>query len=344
MNNKEFFEALNLLEKEKGIPKEYMYEKIKAAMAAAIKRDRNVPAECVEADFNEQKRKIRVYIKKLVAEEVMNDSCEISLSEARDINPRYQVGDYVEYDVDPITVGRIAAKIGKNVIVQAIQDAVKGSIIKEFEGITGNIITGKVRRIEKNKTAFIQYGKYEIPLLYKEQIPGEEIHVGEYIKVLVSDIRRSAKGQDILITRLGGDFIRKLFEIEVPEIQEGSVKIMAVAREAGSRTKVAVYSEPEMNIDPVGSCIGPSQTRISSIIGNLKGENIDLIKYYDDPCKFVASSLSPAHVEVEEIDPLEKTVKVSVSADKLSLAIGKAGQNVRLAAKLTGYKIDILGR
>ena len=279
-----------------------------------------------------------------VTEEVMNDSSEISLSEAQDINPRYQVGDYVEYNVDPITVGRIAAKIGKNVIVQAIQDAVKGSIIKEFESIKGNIITGKVRRVEANKTAFIQYGKYEIPLLFKEQIPGEEIRVGEYIKVLVSDIRRSAKGQDILITRLGGDFIRKLFEIEVPEIQEGSVQIMSIAREAGSRTKVAVYTDQSMNIDPVGACIGPSQSRISSIIANLKGENIDLIKYYDDPGRFVASSLSPAHVDIETINVEEKTVSVSVSADKLSLAIGKAGQNVRLAAKLTGYKIDILGR
>ncbi len=350
--NEEFFEALDLLEAEKGIAKEYMYEKIKAALIATVKRDKNVPQECVDAVIDEEKRTIRVFTKKLVVEEIENDeNSEITLTEAKKISRKYQIGDYVEYDVDTATVGRIAAKIGKNVIVQAINEAVNSSIIKDFEAIKGTIITGKVRRMEKNKTVFLEYGKYEIPLPVNQQIPGEIFTLNSYVKVLVADIKHSPKGQDIIITRLGNEFIKKLFELEVPEVADGTVEIVSVAREAGSRTKVAVYADPDSNVDPVGACIGQNHARLSAILSNIQGEednvrkeNIDLIRFYDDPSMFVTSALSPADVEVEEIDVTEKTIRVSVSMDKLSLAIGKSGQNVRLAAKLTGYKIDIIGR
>lgn len=339
--NEEFYKALEMLEEEKGIPKEYMLEKIKAAIAAAIKRDKGVNPELVDVVFDENKKTIRVFTKKQVVEEVLNDTMEISLPDAHKISKKYQLGDMVEFDCDTSTVGRIAAKVGKNVIVQAINEAVNGSLLQEFESQKGRIVTGVVRRIETNRTIYIEIGKYELPLNVKEQIPGESFREGEHVKVCVSDIRKNAKSQEIVLSRTGSDFIRCLFELEIPEINDGTVKIMAISREAGSRTKVAVMAE-DPNVDPVGSCIGSGQGRIKAILANLKGERIDLIKYHEDPADFIVASLSPAEVRVIEIDEEEKTCRVVVAADKLSLAIGKTGQNVRLAARLTGYKIDII--
>lgn len=339
--NAEFYEALDMLQKEKGIPKSYMFEKIKAAIASTIKRDKSVPADNVDVTFDEDKKTLRVFIKKTVVEEVTNKNVEVSLEDAQQINTRAQIGDVIEIDCDTSTVGRIAAKVGKNVIVQAINEAVNGSLIQEFESRKGSIMTGVVKRIENNHTVYLEIGRYELPLNEKEQIPGEKFTDGEYVKVCVSEIRKSAKSQEIILTRNSVDFIKRLFEIEIPEIADGTVEIMSVSREAGSRTKVAVYSS-NPDVDAVGSCIGPKQARINSILANLKGERIDLIKYNVNIEDFLVASLSPASVHLVEIDKETKNCKVSVAIDQLSLAIGKTGQNVRLAARLTGYRIDIV--
>lgn len=341
--NAEFYEALTLLEEEKGIPKDYMLEKIKAAIAAAVKRDKGVNPDLVDVIFDEKKQTIRVFAKKLVVEEIENESDEISLEEARKISKRYNVGDFVEFDYDPSAVGRIAAKVGKNVIVQAINEAVNGSLIQEFEERRGKIVTGVVKRIETNRNVYLEIGKYELPLNVRGQIPGEQFQEGERVKVCVSDIRKGTKSQEIVLSRSNSEFIKCLFELEVPEIADGTVKIHSISREPGSRTKVAVYSE-DPNVDAVGACIGPSQSRIKSILHNLSGERVDLIQYHENPTDFIAAALSPADVEVIEISVDEKTCRVLVDADKLSLAIGKTGQNVRLAARLTGYKIDIVSK
>ncbi len=341
--NAEFYEALALLEEEKGIPKEYMFDKIKAAIAAAVKRDKGVNPEMVDVVFDEKKQTIRVFAKKLVVEEVENESDEISLEDAQQISKRYAVGDFVEFDYDPSAVGRIAAKVGKNVIVQAINEAVNGSLIQEFEERKGKLVTGVVKRIETNRNVYLEIGKYELPLNVRGQIPGEEFEEGDRVRVCVSDIRKGTKSQEIVLSRSNSEFVKCLFELEVPEIADETVKIYSISREAGSRTKVAVYSD-DPNVDAVGACIGSSQTRIKAILSNLNGERIDLIKYHENPAEFIAASLSPAEVEVLEISVDERTCRVLVDADKLSLAIGKTGQNVRLAARLTGYKIDILSK
>lgn len=341
--NAEFYEALTLLEEEKGIPKDYMLDKIKAAIAAAVKRDKGVNPDMVEVVFDEEKQTIRVFAKKLVVEEVVTESDEISLEDAQKISKRYSLGDFVEFDYDPSAVGRIAAKVGKNVIIQAINEAVNGSLIQEFEERKGKIVTGVVKRIETNHNVYLEIGKYELPLNVRGQIPGEQFEEGDRVKVCVSDIRRGTKSQEIVLSRSNSEFVKCLFELEVPEIADGTVKIHAISREPASRTKVAVYSE-DPNVDAVGACIGPSQSRIKAILENLNGERIDLIQYHENPAEFIAASLSPADVEVLEISVDEKTCRVLVDADKLSLAIGKTGQNVRLAARLTGYKIDIVSK
>lgn len=339
--NAEFYEALALLEEEKGIPQDYMFEKIRDAIEKTVKRDKNVNPENVGVVFDPEKKTIRVFIKREVVEEVTPENMGISLEDARRISKKYNLGDFVEEEYDTTAVGRIAAKVGKNVIVQAIREAVDGSMMKEFESLRGQLVTGVVKRIEPNRTVYLEIGKNELPLFPREQIPGEVFTEGDYVKVCVTDIRKNTKSQEIVLSRASADFISNLFAVEVPEIQDGTVKIKAIAREAGQRTKVAVYAE-DPNIDAVGACIGPQQARITAILDNINGERIDLIKYYDDPTKYIPASLSPASVSMLEIDPEAKSCRVSVPADKLSLAIGKTGQNVRLAAKLTGYKIDII--
>lgn len=340
--NAEFYEALALLEEEKGIPQDYMFEKIRDAIEKTVKRDKNVNPENVGVVFDKEKKTIRVYIRREVVEEVTPENMGISLEDAKKIDKKYELGDFVEQEYDTTAVGRIAAKVGKNVIVQAIREAVDGSMLREFEELRGQLVTGIVKRIEPNGTVYLEIGKNELPLFPREQIPGETFSEGEYVKVCVTDVRKNTRSQDIVLSRASADFISNLFAVEVPEIGDGTIKIKAISREAGQRTKVAVYSD-DPNIDAVGSCIGPQQSRITSILSNLKGERIDLINYYEDPAKYISAALSPATVNSIEIDPEAKSCRVCVPAEKLSLAIGKAGQNVRLAAKLTGYdKIDII--
>lgn len=344
--NSEFFAALDLLEQEKNIPKEYMYDKIKAAIASTIKRDRNVPADNVDVVFDEEKKTMRAFIKRTVVEEVSNPSVEISLDDARQINVSYNVGDTVEEDINPASVGRIAAKVGKNVIVQAINEAVNGSMVQEFETRKGTVVSAVVRSVEyPSGNALVEIGSHELILYARDQIPGEKYTENQNIKVCINvalpDLKNNYRPKEVVLSRTCPDFIKGLFEIEVPEIDQGTVSIKALSREAGSRCKVAVYSA-DSNVDAVGSCIGPHQSRINAILSNLSGERIDLIKYSDEPAEFVAAALSPASVRVLEINTSEKTCRVVVPAEMLSLAIGKGGQNVRLAARLTGYKIDIV--
>jgi len=340
--NSDFFDALELIQKEKGIPKSYMLDKIKAGIISSIKRDKQVPPENVDVVFDENKQTMRVFIKKTVVEEINYPNIELTLTEARMIKPEYQLGDIVEIDCDTASVGRIAAKVGKNVIIQAINEAVNGSLLQEFEGMKGSIISGIVTRVdERGKCVYVEIKDYEMQLMEKDLIPGEKLKDGDKIKVCVADVKRGSKSQEIVLSRSNAEFLRCLFEIEVPEIADKTVEIKSISREAGSRSKVAVFSN-DPNVDALGSCIGPRQTRINAILDNLNGERIDLIKYSEDPAEFVTSALSPAAVRVSEISEETKTCKVIVPLDQLSLAIGKTGQNVRLAARLTGYKIDII--
>ena len=344
--NKECYRALEDLEREKNIPKEYMLDKIKAAIASTIKRDKNVPADNVEVIFNEEKENIKVCIKKDIVETVENPQTEISLEEAKQISRRYKLGDVAMLEVDPSAVGRIAAKVGKNVIVQAINEAVNGSVIQAFEERQGSLMSGTVRSVDpKSGTVMVEVNGHELPLFPREQIPGESFEPDDVIRLYVSvgqpNLRRGSTAKEVMLSRTTPKFVEKLFEVEVPEIASGVVEIKGVSREAGSRSKVAVRSN-DPNVDAVGSCIGPKRSRINTILEDLAGERIDLIKYSEDPGEFVAAALSPAEVRLLEIDNEQKSCKVVVGADQLSLAIGKTGQNVRLAARLTGYRIDIL--
>ena len=344
--NKEFYRALEDLEKEKNIPKDYMLEKIKAAIASTIKRDKNVPADNVEVIFNEEKENIKVCIKKDIVETVENPQTEISLEEAKAISRRYKLGDVAMLEVDPSAVGRIAAKVAKNVIVQAINEAVNGSVIQAFEERQGSLMSGTVRSVDpKSGTVMIEVNGHELPLFPREQIPGERFEPDDVVRLYVSvgqpNLRRGSTAKEVMLSRTTPKFVEKLFEVEVPEIASGVVEIKGISREAGSRSKVAVHST-DPNVDAVGSCIGPKRSRINTILEDLSGERIDLIKYSEDPGEFVTAALSPAEVRLLEIDSEQKSCKVVVPADQLSLAIGKTGQNVRLAARLTGYRIDIL--
>ena len=346
--NSEFYEALTLLEKEKDIKKEYMLEKITAAIIAAVKKEKNMDMqpENIASFFDEEKKTVRFFVRKEVVENVENPLTEIDLASAKKINKKYVVGDIAEIDLDTKSFGRIAAKVGKNVIVQGINEAVYGSLAREFTDKQGEIVTGVVERIDlKNKAAVLMIGRYEMMLPVREMIPRELIGEGDRIKVYVVEVRKKEreKGRsfnEVLLSRTHPGLVRRLFELEVPEIADGTVEVMSVAREAGSRTKIAVMST-DPSVDPVGACIGPKRSRISNVIDEIKGEKIDIIKYNADPALYVTAALSPAVVISAEVDEKNKVCSVIVSDDQLSLAIGKEGQNARLAAKLTGYKIDI---
>lgn len=346
--NSEFYEALTLLEKEKGIKKEYMLDKIKAAIIAAVKKEKNLEMqpENIDAVFDAQDRSVRFFVRKNIVDQVENPQMEIDLVAAKKINKKYVLGDVAEVDLDTTAFGRIAAKVGKNVIVQGINEAVYGSLTREFTDKQGEIVTGVVERIDlKNKAAVLTIGRYEMMLPVREMIPRELIGEGDRIKVYVVEVRKKERDKgrsynEVLLSRTHPGLVRRLFEMEIPEVQDGTVEIMSVAREAGSRTKVAVMTN-DPSVDPVGACIGQKRSRISNIINEIKGEKIDIIKYNADPALYVTAALSPAVVLSAQADEKKKTCSVTVNDDQLSLAIGKEGQNARLAAKLTGYKVDI---
>ncbi|MGI6533281.1 MAG: transcription termination factor NusA [Peptococcia bacterium] len=336
--NLELIEALHDLEKERGIDFDVLVEAIEAALISAYKKNFGT-LQNVRVVFDRETGDFRVFSRKTIVEEVNDPRTEIALSEARKLDPRYELEDVVETEVTPRNFGRIAAQTAKQVVVQRIREAERDMIFDEFSNREGDIVTGIVQRVE-NRLVFIDLGKAEAILGINEQMPGETYFQGKRIKTFIVEVRKTTKGPQILVSRTHPGLLKRLFELEVPEIHDGIVEIKSVSREAGSRSKIAVHSKDE-NVDSVGSCVGPKGMRVQAIVDELRGEKIDIVKWSADPVKFVANSLSPAKVLSVEIFPDEKIAQVVVPDYQLSLAIGKEGQNARLAAKLTGWKIDI---
>ena len=346
MNIPEIFAALAMLEKERGIPQTFMMDKIIQAVTTAYKRDHK-DVENVIVDVDEEHQRLKMYVQKnVVAEEDYVDPFnEIPVEEAKTISARYEIGDVVNIPVDNTEFGRIAAGNGKQVIIQGLREAERGMVYDEFNSKQHEILTGVVTRIDPRTNAVsLRIGtgteSTEALLLPGEQVPGEELVEGQHVKVYVVDVRRSTRGPQILISRTHPGLVKRLFELEVPEIYDGTVEVKSIAREAGSRTKMAVWSADE-NVDPIGACVGPKGQRVAAIVDELRGEKIDIIKWSEDPAQFIAAALAPSDVVDVMMAEEGKACRVIVPDDQLSLAIGKEGQNARLAARLTGYKIDI---
>lgn len=339
--NKEFFEAISLLEKEKGIPADFLLEKVCAAIVTSVRKDYG-GEDVVFCDYNAEKYELRVYLKKTVVEEVKDKNSEISVTEAAKYKKAALPGDVVEVVLETKEFGRIAAQTAKNVIRQGIRDAERGLIMREFQSKQQELVTGKVQRVDpKTGNVTLEIGKSEAILPKGEQVPGEEFAEGQLVKIYIVDVRDTEKGPKAMISRTHPGLVKRLFETEVPEIYDGTVEIKSVAREAGSRTKIAVLSKDE-NVDPIGACIGPKGSRVGQIVEALGGEKIDIVTYDENPEKFIGAALAPADVLSVEIDHTQdKTCHVTVPDTQLSLAIGNKGQNARLAARLTGWKIDI---
>ena len=346
MNIPEIFAALAMLEKERGIPQTFMMDKIIQAVTTAYKRDHK-DVENVIVDVDEEHQRLKMYEQKnVVAEEDYVDPFnEIPVEEAKTISAKYEIGDVVNIPVDNTEFGRIAAGNGKQVIIQGLREAERGMVYDEFNSKQHEILTGVVTRIDPRTNAVsLRIGtgteSTEALLLSGEQVPGEELVEGQHVKVYVVDVRRSTRGPQILISRTHPGLVKRLFELEVPEIYDGTVEVKSIAREAGSRTKMAVWSADE-NVDPIGACVGPKGQRVAAIVDELRGEKIDIIKWSEDPAQFIAAALAPSDVVDVMMAEEGKACRVIVPDDQLSLAIGKEGQNARLAARLTGYKIDI---
>ena len=346
MNIPEIFAALAMLEKERGIPQTFMMDKIIQAVTTAYKRDHK-DVENVIVDVDEEHQRLKMYVQKnVVAEEDYVDPFnEIPVEEAKTISAKYEIGDVVNIPVDNTEFGRIAAGNGKQAIIQGLREAERGMVYDEFNSKQHEILTGVVTRIDPRTNAVsLRIGtgteSTEALLLSGEQVPGEELVEGQHVKVYVVDVRRSTRGPQILISRTHPGLVKRLFELEVPEIYDGTVEVKSIAREAGSRTKMAVWSADE-NVDPIGACVGPKGQRVAAIVDELRGEKIDIIKWSEDPAQFIAAALAPSDVVDDMMAEEGKACRVIVPDDQLSLAIGKEGQNARLAARLTGYKIDI---
>ena len=339
--NSEFFKDIDLIEAEKGIPADYMLEKVKAALMSAAKKAFGTADNAVVV-INKEKKDIKLYQIKTIVEKVENDALEISLSELLEKgSKRAKIGGQIKKEVKTKEFGRIAAQAAKQVIIQGIRDAERGLLYQEFDGKESEIVSTVVSRVEPSGNATLTIGKSEAMLVKNEQIPGEVLKEGDRIKIYVVEVRKTQRGPQVLISRTHPGLVKRLFELEVPEIFDGTVEIKSIAREAGSRTKIAVWSSNE-EVDPVGACIGAKGMRIANICDELKGEKIDIIKYSENPEEYITQALAPANVISVMANESEKSCTVVVSDDQLSLAIGKEGQNARLAAKLTGYnKIDI---
>ncbi|MDS1029079.1 transcription termination factor NusA [Bacillota bacterium LX-D] len=336
--NADFIEALKDIEEEKGIEANILLDAIEAALISAYKKNFG-SLQNVRVSIDRVTGEIRVYARKNIVEEVQDSRVDISLEDARQINPNYEVGDVVEIEVTPREFGRIAAQTAKQVVVQRIREAERNIIYDEFVSREDDIVTGVVQRQELGNI-FIDLGKVEALLAPPEQINGEQYNYNDRIKAYIVEVKKTTKGPQIMLSRTHPGLLKRLFELEVPEIHDGTVEIKAVAREAGSRSKIAVYSKDE-NIDPVGACVGPKGMRVQAIVNELKGEKIDIVKWSKDVAAYVANSLSPAKVLSVEVNEEQKVAMVVVPDYQLSLAIGKEGQNARLAAKLTNWKIDI---
>ncbi len=330
--------ALEEIERERGIGKEALLEAVQAALVSAYRRHFGT-AENVVVRLDRDSGAFRVFTQKKVVEEVADPNTEISLEEARRLHPGYEVGDVVEHEVDMQVFGRIAAQTAKQVVVQRIREAERDLIYDELSQKEGDIITGLIHRVQ-GRHVFVDLGRLEVVLPPSEQIPGEYYRPGERIKVYLVEVKKTSKGPQVTVSRSHPNLVRRLFELEVPEIHEGVVEIMGIAREAGGRTKIAVRSRDD-KVDPVGACVGQRGMRVQAVVNELHGEKIDIIKWSAEPEEFIANALSPARVSEVEILEEEKTARVVVPDNQLSLAIGRAGQNARLAAKLTGWRIDI---
>ena len=342
--NAEFFDAIAQIEKEKGIPASYMMGKITQALASACKRDNAGITDNVYVEADPVKKEIRTYVRKTVVEAVEYPAAEISLPEAKDISPGAEIGDIVNIEIKTKDLGRIAAQTAKQVIIQGIREAERGMVFQEFNSKEHEVLLAIVRRIDHRNGGIIleigAKGETEAILLSGEQVKGEQLREGDRIKVYVVEVKKTNRGPQVLISRTHPGLVKRLFELEVPEIHEGVVEIKNISRESGNRTKIAVCSHDE-NVDPIGACIGPRGARVGNIVNELRGEKIDIIKYSDDPAEFVGAALAPADVISVELLSEGKSCRVVVPDDQLSLAIGREGQNARLAAKLTGFKIDI---
>ncbi|HHY53290.1 MAG TPA: transcription termination/antitermination protein NusA [Clostridiales bacterium] len=339
--NTEFFEALALLEQEKGIPRDYLLEKIKNAILIAIRRDGEECGDSV-VEINPDTGRFYVAFRKKVVAEVTDPANEISLEQAKHYDRRAMLGSIVEIPMETKKFGRIAAQAAKHVIRQGIREGEREHLMAEYQSRQHDIVTATVLRVDDRKgNLVLEIGKHEAILPKSERVPTEVFQEGDRIKVYVVDVVSGDRGPRLMISRTHPGLVKRLFEMQVPEIYDGTVEIKAIAREAGSRTKIAVYSRDE-NVDAQGACIGPKGSRVNDIVEELGGEKIDVVKYSDDPARFVAEALSPAQViDVTIEDPEAKACRVIVPDNQLSLAIGNKGQNARLAARLTGWKIDI---
>jgi N utilization substance protein A len=337
--NSDFLEALADIEKEKGIDKEILLEAIEAALISAYRRNYGGSASNVRVQIDRLTGEVRVYSRKNVVENVVDENTQISFAQAKQIDPRYEINDIVENEVTPKEFGRIAAQTAKQVVVQRIREAERGILYEEFADREGDILTGIVQRQEM-KNVIIDLGKAEGILAPSEQMPNETYRQNDRIKVYIVQVNKTTKGPQIILSRTHPGLLKRLFELEVPEIHDGIVEIKGIAREAGSRSKIAVTSSDE-NVDAVGSCVGPKGMRVQATVNELKGEKIDIVKYDPNLSQYIANALSPAKVLSVQINEEAKVARVVVPDRQLSLAIGKEGQNARLAAKLTGWKIDI---
>ena len=343
----EIFASLRELEKLKGIPVSYMEERLKQALTNAYRKDRedhrDIPAENVVVDLSE--KGLYMYLVKTAVEEIEDDAVEIHIDTARNYNPDIQVGQTVSIPVDIQKFGRIAAQTAKQVVIQGIREAERGAIYESYSSKSQELLTGTVLRIDPTGDIFVRLGQgneqNDAVLRTSEQIPGEEYEPGDLIRVYVLEVHKATRGPLVHVSRTHPNVVRRLFELETPEIADGQVEIRNIAREAGSRSKIAVRATME-NVDPVGACVGPRGGRVGAVVDELNGEKIDIVVWSEDPCEYVKAALSPADVVSVELDPTNpKACRVVVPDDQLSLAIGKEGQNARLAARLTGLKIDI---
>lgn len=334
----EFFDSLEMIEAEKGISRDVVLDALESALISAYKKHFGAVHD-ISVVFDEESGVIRIVAHKKVVDEVFDRETEISLEDARKLSGKYDIGDTVEIEVTPASFGRIAAQTARQVVLQRIHEAEREKMVSEYSDRENDIATAVVRRIER-RNVMLEIEDTESVLMPNEQVRADRYKVGEKYKVFVIEVANSVRGVHLVVSRSHPGLVRKLFELEVPEIAQGIIEVKALSREAGSRSKIAVHSTLE-NVDPVGTCIGPKGMRVQAVIDELRGEKIDIIKYSENPAEYVSNALSPAEVLSIDVDSDKKICSVTVPEDQLSLAIGKEGQNVRLAARLTGWKIDI---
>lgn len=336
--NKDFIDALHEIEKEKGVSKEIIFDALESALISSYKKNFG-SSQNVEVEMDRETGKIKVFATKEVVEDIENIYLEMSLADAKSIDDKFQLGDIVKIEITPKDFGRIAAQTAKQVVIQRIKDAERDVIFDDFINRENEIITGQIQRISKNNI-YVDLGKTEAVLPPTEQIEGEEYKQGDRLKLLILEVKKTTKGPQIVLSRASSSLIKRLFELEVPEINDGIVEIFSISREAGSRTKIAVFSK-DPDVDPLGACVGFKGSRVKAIVDELNGEKIDIVIWSKDIGEFVANALSPSKVVRVDVNEKEKSAVVVVPDYQLSLAIGKQGQNARLAAKLTNWKIDI---